>query len=71
MMLSSPKTNHKGDDVKVPGYVLCVGIICLTIIETMAIYKGIDGWYFGLVVAAVAGICGVALPEVVKKLRGE
>lgn len=57
--------------MKVPGYVLCVGIICLTIIETMAIYKGIDGWYFGLVVAAVAGICGVALPEVVKKLRGE
>ena len=33
-------------------------IVCIAILETIALLKGIDGIFFGVAVAAIAGIAG-------------
>ena len=43
-------------------WTICVGLICLTIIECYALSKGINGTLMLLVVAAIAGAIGVSIP---------
>ena len=35
-----------------------LAIVCITILEAIAMLKGIDGHMFGTVVAAIAGLAG-------------
>lgn len=41
--------------------IIITGIICLTILEGMAIYQGMDGWYFTLVLMVIAAAMGVEI----------
>lgn len=38
------------------------GIICLTILEIFALYKGIDGALFTLIIAVIAAAIGIIIP---------
>jgi len=48
---------------------ICVGIICLTLLELFALYKGINGFVLTAVIAIIATSIGVAIPanKLVKK----
>jgi len=39
--------------------VACVGIVCVTAIEAVALYRGIDGTYLSVVVGAICTIIGL------------
>jgi len=39
-------------------WISCLAIIALTMLESVALLKGLDGALFGLIVAAVAGLAG-------------
>lgn len=47
-----------------------VAIICITILEGIALSKGINGTYFTLVVGAVAGLAGLATkrPKILERV---
>lgn len=52
--------------------IVCAAIASLTILEIVALLKGVNGTLFGLIVAAIAGMAGLALPfERVKKFFGD
>jgi len=38
--------------------IIIVAILCITILEAMAIWAGIDGALFGIAIAAIAGLGG-------------
>jgi len=38
-------------------------IICLALLEGWALYNGIDGTLFGIVIAAIAGLAGWTAPQ--------
>ncbi len=40
-----------------------VSICCVTLLEAVAILKGVDGAYFGAVIAAISGLGGFAVGE--------
>jgi len=40
--------------------VCMLGIVCVTILEASALISGHDGQFFGVVVAAVSGMVGLA-----------
>lgn len=42
--------------------VIITGLICLTLLEAFALYNGINGTYFAIVVAVIAGAIGVVIP---------
>ena len=42
--------------------VACTEIVSLTILEVVALCKGIDGTLFTIIIAAVAGLGGLILP---------
>lgn len=42
--------------------IIITGIICIAGLEAMALYKGINGTIFVLVVAVLAGAIGVTVP---------
>ena len=42
--------------------VIITGIICLTLLEAFALYKGINGTLFTFVVAVIAAAIGVVIP---------
>lgn len=42
----------------------CMAIACLTAIELFALYKGINGAVFGVVVALISGLGGYTLAKV-------
>lgn len=44
-------------------YLREVAIICLTVIELMALYQGIDGVYLSLIVGAISGIAGYTIAK--------
>lgn len=46
--------------------VVC-GIICLTVLEVVALYNGINGTLFSLVVMIIGLAIGVTLPQVKTK----
>ena len=41
--------------------IVVTAILCIAVLEFMALWRGIDGTYFGLVVAAIAGLGGFTL----------
>ncbi len=42
--------------------VLITGIICLTLLEAWALYNGVNGTLFTIVIAAIAAAIGVVIP---------
>jgi hypothetical protein len=51
--------------------ICCVAIVSLAGIETMAIYKGIDGKYLSLIVLAVATIAGFKAKDIYYSFMGK
>ncbi len=47
-------------DVK--AQIVMTGIICLTIIEAIALFNGINGVLMGAVIAAISAAIGVIIP---------
>ena len=47
-----------------------VAMVCITVIECVAIMNGMNGLMLTIVVAAVAGLGGYELDEIIKLLRG-
>ena len=47
---------------KTPKEIVMIGIICLTILEIIALIKGVNGIVFTTVVAIIALAIGVTLP---------
>ena len=43
--------------------VIITAIICLCILEIVALYMGIDGTLFTIVIAAIAGLAGWTIPQ--------
>ena len=42
-------------------------IVCITVLEAIALYRGIDGSLMATVIAALAGLGGYTLAQVTKK----
>ena len=49
---------------KLPKSVLITGLICITLIQMTAMYFGIDGTFRAICAALIAGILGIALPQI-------
>ena len=45
------------------GRIVIAAIISLTVLEVVALSKGIDGALFSLVAAAIAGLAGWSFPQ--------
>ena len=45
-------------------------ILCITILEIMAIWAGIDGAIFGMAIAAIAGLGGYEIKYLRDKRKG-
>ena len=43
----------------------------LVLLETFAIYMGLNGWALSLTIGALAGLGGYALNTLIRALRGE
>lgn len=43
--------------------IVITAILCIALLEAIAIFKGLDGAYFGLVIAAVSGLAGYEIKE--------
>lgn len=43
--------------------VIIIAIICLTMLEIIALIKGIDGTYFVLISTTIAGLAGWVAPQ--------
>ena len=48
---------------KIPISIVLTAIGCLTLLELMAIWKGIDGKLFALIVGMIAGLAGWIVPS--------
>lgn len=49
--------------MKIPLSVIITGLICITIIECMALMNGIDGILVTTTIAIIAGVIGVSIPS--------
>ena len=47
---------------KIDWRIVCIGIVCITGLEIFALYNGINGTLFTIVVAIIAGAIGVTIP---------
>lgn len=47
-----------------------VAMICITGLEALALYKGIDGALFSLAIAALAGLGGYEIKVIRDKYKG-
>lgn len=47
--------------------VIITGIICLTLLEALALYKGVDGILLTVIVGIIAAAIGVAIPSKILK----
>jgi hypothetical protein len=47
--------------------VTITAIVCITVLEAIALYRGIDGSLMATVIAALAGLGGYTLAQVTKK----
>ena len=50
-----------------PWPVLVAAIIGLVTIEVYALHQGVNGVLMGLVIAAIAGIAGFVVPDIIKR----
>ena len=46
--------------------IILMAMLCITALELAALYKGIDGQLFTIVVAVIAGLAGLVLPSPIK-----
>jgi len=46
--------------------VIITAIICIAILEIIALLKGIDGTYFSLVLAVIGGLAGYGIKSIKK-----
>lgn len=46
-----------------------IAVICITILEVVAMFQGIDGYLHSLALAAIAAIAGVTIPFRAKKVE--
>jgi len=60
-------TTKKKAKKKVDWRVLCVGLICLTVIELYALNRGINGTLMTFVLTIIGLAIGVALPNPLQK----
>jgi len=51
--------------------VVIAAIYAITILEGLAIWKGIDGKLFSLAVALIAGLGGYVVPSIFKRIAGK
>ncbi len=42
--------------------IVITAIVCLTLLELVALYKGINGLLFTTIIAVIAGLAGLVLP---------
>ena len=49
--------------------IVITALICLTILEVVAMLTKIDGYLFSLVVIAIAGIAGYQMPAILSWFR--
>lgn len=52
---------------KIDWRIVCVALVCLTILECLALYLGYNGLLFTLVVGIIATAIGVVIPNPFKK----
>ena len=48
--------------------VLLTAISCLTLLEVVAMLKGVDGYLFSLIVVAIAGIAGFKMRDIIRRV---
>lgn len=51
-------------------FTIIIAVLCLTLLEGYALYQGINGWYFSLVVAAIAAVVGGRVKDFLDLLKG-
>ena len=47
-------------------YRICVAIVCLTILELVALSKGKNGTLLRIIIIAIAGLAGFSIAELVR-----
>jgi hypothetical protein len=52
---------------KCDGRIVCTGIVALVVLEIGALYNGINGTLFTLVVAMIGAAIGITIPNPIKK----
>jgi uncharacterized membrane protein YgaE (UPF0421/DUF939 family) len=50
-----------------PWIITVTAIVCITVLEAIALYRGIDGSLMATVIAALAGLGGYTLAQATKK----
>jgi uncharacterized membrane protein YgaE (UPF0421/DUF939 family) len=50
-----------------PWIITVTAILCITVLEAIALYRGIDGSLMATVIATLAGLGGYTLAQVTKK----
>jgi uncharacterized membrane protein YgaE (UPF0421/DUF939 family) len=50
-----------------PWIITVTAIVCITVLEAIALYRGIDGSLMATVIATLAGLGGYTLAQVTKK----
>jgi uncharacterized membrane protein YgaE (UPF0421/DUF939 family) len=50
-----------------PWIITVTAIVCITVLEAIALYRGVDGSLMATVIAALAGLGGYTLAQVTKK----
>lgn len=53
-MAKKPKTDWR---------IIVAGIVCLTVLEIVALLMGINGTLYGIIIIIIAGAIGVSIPR--------
>lgn len=48
---------------KIDWRIVITAIICITLLEAWAMYNGVNGKLFGIVLVVIAGLAGFAIPS--------
>ena len=48
---------------KIKKDIVIVAVLCITILEVAALIAGIDGQLFTLIIAVIAGLAGLVMPQ--------
>ncbi len=48
---------------KIDWRVVCVGLICITVLEIVALLNGINGGVLGIVLMIIAAAIGIVIPK--------
>ena len=47
--------------------IVVTGLVCLTVLEMFALWRGFNGTLLTVVLAAIAGVVGIVIPNPLKK----